>query len=83
MENNSLIEKPGIKIKNIIKGYISIKIIAFHSAFLKFNRFAGGYALSSRSLITKDRFVGWIDDLAFHSRILSSSEIEQNWLVND
>ena len=46
-----------------------------------FDCFQGGYALAARSLITKDRFVGWIDDFAFYSRILSTSEIAQNWLV--
>jgi hypothetical protein len=39
----------------------------------------GAYALSATSTLIKERFVGWIDDLAFYSRVMSAAEIEANW----
>lgn len=42
---------------------------------------AGGYSSSATSLSIKDRFLGWLDDLAFYNRVLSPKEIAANWCV--
>ena len=39
----------------------------------------GGYSSSATQLSTKDRFLGWLDDVAFYNRVLSHVEIENNW----
>mmetsp|Transcript_9320 Transcript_9320/g.9396 ORF Transcript_9320/g.9396 Transcript_9320/m.9396 type:complete len:1334 (-) Transcript_9320:2058-6059(-) len=39
----------------------------------------GGYALSNTGTLIRDRFIGWIDELKFYNRILSSAEIASNW----
>ncbi len=39
----------------------------------------GGYFLSPTSELGVRRFFGWIDDLCFYSRVLSSSEIASTW----
>ncbi len=39
----------------------------------------GGYALSPTTNLGARRFIGWIDDLCFYNRILSSAEIQSTW----
>jgi hypothetical protein len=47
----------------------------------------GGYPLSSTTLLRSEKFVGWIDDIAFYNRKLNSTEIANNWMkeadIND
>ena len=42
---------------------------------------AGGYPSSATSLSIKNRFLGWIDDIAFYNRVLSPDEVANNWWV--
>ena len=39
----------------------------------------GGYTLSATSLLENEKFVGWIDDLAFYNRVLGPNEIAATW----
>ena len=39
----------------------------------------GGYSLSATSTVLTERFEGWMDDLAFYSRVLSPKEISSKW----
>jgi hypothetical protein len=40
----------------------------------------GAYGTAPTSISTDDRFMGWIDELAFYSRVLTDAEIKSNWL---
>jgi hypothetical protein len=39
----------------------------------------GGYSLGTTSVVVKNRFLGWIDDLAFYNRTQTAAEIATNW----
>jgi hypothetical protein len=39
----------------------------------------GGYPTALLSLSIKDRFVGWMDDLAYYSRVWSDAEVAAKW----
>ena len=39
----------------------------------------GGYPLSGTEMTSDERFIGWIDDLAFYNRAWSAAEVSQHW----
>lgn len=39
----------------------------------------GGYNLAPTSLSASNRFLGWMDDLAFYNRVLTPKEIASTW----
>lgn len=74
--------------RSLVEYYVNATLVGTYSGGGGYLRWSdgssiifGGYALGATTMINKQRFLGWMDDLAFYNRVLDQAEIASNWMM--